>query len=557
MERFEGLSPALPDPRDPALLGSISVSRSLATRWFEALYHSPVVFSGLLDEQGRVIAANRLSIEGNGLSRDQIVGAPIWEGGWWSPDPDLAASLRARCEQVVSTRRPFRTISRYFRGDGSTGMVDLSLVPIEDEPQGHPDEAAADHRQVFVVVTGIDLSDLLADSASREDRLAEDTRLSRVAEERFRGALDAMLDDVIIAESVRDEQGTIVDFEVAYVNRARAAATAGAGIDIVGRRVCDLYPGWRTSGMFDRFVGVVESGTPYVGERLPYDDVRKDGHPISGYWDLRIARLDDGYIAASRDVTRAVRDEEALRAARALAERERLVVEVLQRAALPAEIPAIAGLDIGVHHQPAHTLSPIGGDWYDVLVVGGDKVVLTIADVAGHGPDTATYTVQVRNILRTIASEGELDAATMLERANQVIWSLQEQRAPFITCCLAILDVGAGVVQWALAGHPPPVIVAADGRAHPSAEPGPPLGMAADVAHRSVHSEVGPGDRIVLYTDGLVERRGSTIDDDIDRLRDAVARSSHLDAASTAPWLVSELSPGFDDIALLVVDVTS
>ena len=375
------------------------------------------------------------------------------------------------------------------------------------------------------------------------------------AEERFRAALEAMIDNVAIARSIRDASGTIVDFEMQYVNRPSIDGAGRTESDLVGHRVCDLYPQWRESGMFDRFAAVVETGEPYIGERLRYDDLLPDGRVIEGYWHLQIARLDDGYIAASRDVTALVLDERTALEAAAAAERGRLIMDVLQRAALPTVLPETPGAAVGVHHQPANTASPIGGDWYDVLLLADGRVAVVIADVAGHGPEIAAYTVQVRHILRTLVSDGEPDPGPILERANRVILGLQPDSAPFVTCCLAVFDQRDTSFRWALAGHLPPIVHALDGRTHAGGSPGPPLGVEASGRYATSTATLTSGDRVVLYTDGLIERRGSDLGLDIARLRGALGDLEGMPPADAARRLALDLDPGLDDVAVLILDV--
>ncbi len=112
-----------------------------------------------------------------------------------------------------------------------------------------------------------------------------------------------MIDNVAIGRTVRDDDGAIVDYELEFVNRASLDGGGRAADELVGRRLCELYPAWRTSEMWTRFHDVVETGVPFIGERIPYEDELADGTPISGFWDLRVVKLGDGYIAASRDVS--------------------------------------------------------------------------------------------------------------------------------------------------------------------------------------------------------------------------------------------------------------
>src|SRR4051812_3626744 len=92
------------------------VSPGLAARWFQALYETPLMFSGILDASGRILDANHLLIEGCGFDRPETIGTPFWDGGWWSGDPALSARVRSWCERAVDSGTPFRTTSEYYLG---------------------------------------------------------------------------------------------------------------------------------------------------------------------------------------------------------------------------------------------------------------------------------------------------------------------------------------------------------------------------------------------------------------------------------------------------------
>lgn len=521
---------------------------AVLTQWLEALYESHVLYSGLLDRHGQVIEANRLAIEGCGLVRSETLGRPFWECGWWSRDRKLASTIRGWCDQAVSSGRSLLAVCRYFRGDGTTGMVEMTLDPIVDrEVPASP--------VTHLVMTGLDVSDMLAAQAEREDRLRAETAASRHQERRFRGALDAMLDNVAIASSLREPTGAIVDFVVEYVNRRVAIDRGRAPDQLVGLPLRDLHPSWRGPQIFDRLVEVVMSGEPFVGERLPYGEDPTDGSAPSGFWDVQVAKLDDGFIAAYRDVTDIVRNEEAARLAKSVADRQRVATEVLQGAALPAELPAMPGVAIGVHYRPANVDIPIGGDWYDVVMPEGDQVVLVIADVAGHGPDAAGYMVQLRNVLRTIAVE-QSDPAEMLTRANRVAESLSVPDGPFATCCVATLDRQQVRLRWSVAGHMPPV-VRRKGRpaAWLESRAGCPLGVDPLATYATSEVELAVGDRVVLFTDGLVETRHESLDVGVGRLLEGVDGSEALPAETAAEWLALNVSSGDDDVAIIVLDL--
>jgi hypothetical protein len=364
-----------------------------------------------------------------------------------------------------------------------------------------------------------------------------------------------MIDNVMIAHSVRAADGTIVDFQFDYVKRSVVDRAGRTADDLLGGRLCELYPAWRSSGMLQHFIDVVETGTPFVGERLEYRDTLPGGNPMEGFWDLQVARLGDGYIAASRDVTAAVRNEAAARAASAIAERERLAIDALQQAALPAELPLHEAVTIGVHYQAAVSEVPIGGDWYDVFALDNGRIQMIIADVAGHGIEAGAYMVQLRNVLRTIAIE-EHEASALLHRANHVTVTLHGPDTPLTTCCVATFEPSTRRLRWATAGHPPPLVRSNNGTTRYLEVPsGPPLGVIADPVYETNSATLAPGDRLVLYTDGLIERRDVPLDHGMDILRNATDEVATLTPGAAAEWLARTISPGLDDVAIIVVDL--
>lgn len=369
-----------------------------------------------------------------------------------------------------------------------------------------------------------------------------------LAEGEFRAALDAMFDHVAIGEAIRDEHGTIVDFRMVYLN---AASLDGAGRDaseLVGRSVLECFPAWAEHGQLERFARVVETGEPYVADRLPYTDVAPDGRPIGGYWSLSAVRFGDGYITASRDVSALVADERARHAAELQAERHRLAVELLQRTALPDRLPDVPGLELAAHYEPAAGAQPVGGDWYDAFLLDGGLLGVVIADVSGHGLDAAAYMLQVRNVVRALAVE-HTRPEVVLERANHVVSQLGDQSL-FATCCYAVVDPATGAMSWASAGHFAPLLVD-DDPAYLPTEVGPPLGVQAGAHFPASTVELAPGDLLVLFTDGLVEDRARPIKACLEDLALASIDARDQTMRDAVDHLVASAGDRSDDLALV------
>ncbi|MFJ9282399.1 hypothetical protein HS99_0016840 [Kitasatospora aureofaciens] len=226
---------------------------------------------------------------------------------------------------------------------------------------------------------------------------------------------------------------------------------------------------------------------------------------------------------AYHDVSAQHRTEVALGATRARladseqesAERAQLALR-LQQAILPAEPPRdVTGLRAAVRYRPAAKRDRVGGDWYDVLPLPDKRVLLAVGDVAGHGVGAATGMVALRHALRGLAVTGA-GPARLLEWANTV--ALREPGQVTATAVCVLLDPAGGELRWARAGHLPPIRLGSDG-AHVLPLPhGVLLGALEEVRYEEYRAQLSTGDVLLLYTDGLVERRDRPVEDSVDQL---------------------------------------
>jgi serine phosphatase RsbU (regulator of sigma subunit) len=217
-------------------------------------------------------------------------------------------------------------------------------------------------------------------------------------------------------------------------------------------------------------------------------------------------------------------------------------------------MPVVTGVEIAAVYEPADATQPIGGDWYDVFPLDDDRIALVIADVAGHGHRAAVFMVQVRNVFRAIAAEHD-EPHDVLTRANNVTARLNEVDGPFVTCCYAVLDVGRRTLRWAQAGHFSPLIVRRDGTStYLDARPGSPLALYEGERYESSTIEVADGDRVLMFTDGVVERRREHLDIGLRRLACFAESNVHLSPPDFVAALAASVTQRFDDLALLCVD---
>ncbi|MEU1320504.1 SpoIIE family protein phosphatase [Streptomyces tibetensis] len=227
----------------------------------------------------------------------------------------------------------------------------------------------------------------------------------------------------------------------------------------------------------------------------------------------------------------------------------RSAAETLQRSLLPRPSPRRPGLQIAARYRPAQAFSEVGGDWYDIIPLSGDRTALAVGDVMGSGIPAATAMGRLRTATSTLA-DLDLAPSRILTHLDKITQGLD----PYIaTCVYAVHDPHAGRLQVACAGHLPPVLVRA-GRPPELLDlpTGTPLGVGSGPFETSVVA-MNPGDQLVLYTDGLVETRDDPIDkrlDELLRLLSPPCRS----AEETCDRLLRELrNPAdHDDVALLI-----
>jgi serine phosphatase RsbU (regulator of sigma subunit) len=232
---------------------------------------------------------------------------------------------------------------------------------------------------------------------------------------------------------------------------------------------------------------------------------------------------------------------------------QRAAADLLQRSLLPQRLPVVPGAQLAARSLPGESGLRVGGDWYDVIGLPTGEVGLVIGDVVGHGLPAATVMGQLRNALRAYALE-DTSPAGVLERVNRASDLLDV--AEMATCLYAVWEPRTLRLRWANAGHMPPLLSTAAGAGRLlCAEPGPPLGAAPTAGYQDHELRLEPGDTLVLYTDGLVERRGASIDQGLAALE--ALPGGYADAETLCNALLDRLltraSPGTDDVTVLLL----
>ncbi len=249
---------------------------------------------------------------------------------------------------------------------------------------------------------------------------------------------------------------------------------------------------------------------------------------------------------ASVALTRAQRFEDTRRAAL-----------TLQQAML-TELPARDDVDIEARYQPALDNLEVGGDWYDAFTLPCGDLGLVVGDVLGHDLHAATVMGQLRSMFRGIAMDDAVEPDAAIERLNELTIALRI--TTFTTVVYARLRTepgGGAVVTWCSAGHPPMMLIRPGRATEPlTAAAGTAIGVGRGFPRSVGRLRLEPGWTLLLYTDGLVERRGEDLDDGMDRLRSVGAEFAAAPLPVLCDEVLARVAPGTDDdIGLLAVRV--
>lgn len=277
---------------------------------------------------------------------------------------------------------------------------------------------------------------------------------------------------------------------------------------------------------------VTDSAGTLVALRGAYQDVSADYHTQVAF-------------AATRDVL--ADTEERAEDDRRLA--LRLQQAITPRSAQPVETP---GLEVAARYRPAGPGSLVSGDWYDTVPLPTGQILLVVGDIAGHGIDAVTGMVALRNCLRGLAITGAGPAA-LLGWLNSIACHLTDGIIGTAVC--GLYDPARRSLRWARAGHLPPVLVRAGTARTLELSQGVLLGADPAASYQEVTTSLQPGDALVLFTDGLIERRDEAIDESLESLL-VIASAPAGDIGGFADHLLSQArSDTSDDACLVAVQV--
>lgn len=538
----------LPAPTDSELLRSRMAAFAeldagrLALQRSEALlrgaFEAAPIGKTVLDEARRIVRANRAFALLLDRTSDELLGTDIASLAHPNDRGRLAEALSQVAEGELGPDDPDRAgFTVHLRSrSGSYAWTCAYLSAIDPAEVGQP----------LLMIQWVDLSprrhaeqaraELQVEHVARERAETTAERLNKL--QRFTDALEALS----LGELLPELALRLADQFDAQLAEVRIDAHEDQGPTVVraaGGRVLN-----------DR----VDAG-------LPADAWQETPLTIEGKraGSLRVLpSAEVSFSAEDRSLLGELADRAALSIRRAqLHEQEHHIAATLQRGLLPPSLPEVPGLELTAHYEPAGDFGEVGGDWYDVFELEGERLGIVLGDVAGKGIPAATTMGEVRSVTRAFAfGDGQTRGpGAVLTRLNR--HHLAQGAEEMFTVLYAIIDPRRGSMVWANAGHPPPLLHRRSGESS-FLNGGDGLMGIEDIVYADLHQQIGERDTLIVYTDGLVERRGEALDAGLARLERAVADGPD-DPEALCRHIVSEVVPSVrtpaDDVTIVVVRV--
>lgn len=374
--------------------------------------------------------------------------------------------------------------------------------------------------------------------------------MSNLDDGRFRELFEAIDEGYCLCEIIVDDTGAPIDYRFLDTNPLFEEMT---GLhEAVGRTalelVPDLEPHW-----------VATYARAAIGrERLRFEL----GSDAMGRWfDVFTMPIGEGgmFGIVFKDETKRHQGELDLRASeqryRRLAEQEHRVSLRFQRALLPDAVVDVPTLDITAWYEASETALEVGGDWYDTFRWPDGQVGVMVGDVVGHDVEAAVAMGRLRAGVAALAGISAPRPAALLRALD--VCARGSQPVDYVTACALVIDPATGRVAAASAGHPPALIVTPSGQTvWLDSAPSPPIGSIPleRIDERTITLESGSA--VIVYSDGLVERRSEPIGDGLERLqREAAAlvgrRAGSTDLARDLAERMRQHSPTGDDVVAL------
>ncbi|MEZ0093509.1 SpoIIE family protein phosphatase [Streptacidiphilus sp. EB129] len=543
-----------------------------------------------LDPDGRVTYANLGTELLLGAHREELLGRQLWDAVPWLSDPAYedrhrAAMLSRQPTAFLACRPPDRWLAfaLYPDAHGVTGtVVPASRPPASDHPP--PAAAASPSPAAMPSPTppatedppAPGLRDPTGPAAAFGPAPTPVRRASVGAIYHLMQLASALTQAVTVREvcvAVAEQilpafGGQELAIYVVAENRLNLAHQVGYPDEFLdrfeGTPMRARLPGVETliTGAPIFFASVDELASAYPG--IPLDEMGAwaflpliaSGHPVGSC----ILGFDEPhpFTSEERGVLTALGGliAQALERAR-LYDAEFALARGLQRALLPHRLPQVPGITLATRYLPGTQGMEIGGDWYDAIVTP-EGLCLVIGDVEGHSVAAAGIMGQLRSAVRAFITSGN-EPDQVLARTNRLLVDLDP--GLLASCCLIRLDPSAGRARIVRAGHLPPLLRYADGRTDVLEAPGGPLLGVDPLAEYPISERpLPPGSVLALYTDGLVEAPGTTIDEGIDRLRVGLAHAEVTSLEELADRLLGDASTSAhraDDVALLLTEIAA
>ncbi|MEU0030518.1 SpoIIE family protein phosphatase [Streptomyces sp. NPDC006335] len=239
-----------------------------------------------------------------------------------------------------------------------------------------------------------------------------------------------------------------------------------------------------------------------------------------------------------------------------LYQRQRKVAETMQNHLLP-QLPRVPGLQMTARYLPAPDASQVGGDWYDAFTLSDGATALAVGDVVGHDLEAAAGMAQLRNMLRAYAWAHNEPPSRIVARLDAAVMHITDvTMATMIFARIEEREDGHWALTWTNAGHPPPLLISHDGLAHYLTDGhGILLGTGVHAPRTDATALLPPGSTLLLYTDGLIEAAGRSLDEGLQTLRRHAAALAHRPLASLTDQVLRRVRHvrNDDDVALLAV----
>jgi len=354
--------------------------------------------------------------------------------------------------------------------------------------------------------------------------------------------LDQVVESAVVVRPIVGPDGAVADFAIEHLSPGYVDPAGRPAADLARQTLLTAYPasdGW----LFSLAAGVLASqaGTHVPG---PVGGLLSGRAQAVDVADLRAAAFGDGVLITWHEA-------DGLRSG---ATSEDELAARLQDTLLPPDqqLAEAAGIDIAVRYRPAGGGRQPGGDWYDALPMPGGDLLLVVGDIAGHGVGAVTAMAGAREALRGLAATGA-SPSDLLRQLNYGAVHLTDSGTGSVIC--GRYHPQTRVLRWARAGHLPPVLVRGGTARALDLPEGLLLGVDESARYGEASVQLQPGDSLLLYTDGLIERRAESISDALaDFVGAAVPAGPDADSHADRIMATAASDTG-DDACLLAIRV--